>query len=397
MGLPRREFLASWKGGSGRTSIATLVGARGREAFEAAGGAGAFEPDPGGTAVGPIRLASNENPLGPGPAAIAALTGEFPQVMRYPFNSRRADSDLKAQIARVFSVKPENVVLGAGSGELLRNASRAFTTPTAHLVTASPTFATCEETCRQVGHPVRAVALDGRQRLDLDAMAAAATGAGLVFLCNPNNPSGTVHGAPAVSDFVARVKKASPDTAILIDEAYHEYVTDPAYATATPLALEYPGVFITRTFSKAYGMAGLRIGYAIGRPETMKALGRYSLPYNANVLAIAAATATFEDTAHLAEERARNTAVRTFTTDYFTRAGFKPTESQTNFVFVDLGRPARAFRDACAQHQVLIGRDFPPLHQTHSRISLGTMEEMTRATEVFGKVLGAPTTSASRG
>jgi histidinol-phosphate aminotransferase len=395
MALSRRALFAPFHSGA-RERLAAVVGARGREAFEAAGGdSSELQAGAGGTT--PIRLSSNENPLGPGRAAIAALSGEFPQVMRYPFNSRRADSDLKAQLAGMLDVKPEQVVLGAGSGEILRNASRAFTSPTAHLVAASPTFATSEETCRSIGHPVRSVPVDARMRLDLDAMAAASAGAGLVFLCNPNNPTGTVHGARAIADFVAKVKRASPGTAILIDEAYHDYITSPDYATALPLAREYPGVFITRTFSKAYGMAGLRLGYAIGQAETMKALGRYSLTFNANVLAIAAAMASLSDAAHIAEERVRNTAARRFTMDFFTKAGFPPAESDTNFIFVNLGRPAKAFREACATHGVLIGRDFKPLEQTHSRISVGTMDEMRQAVDVFAKVLGTTSTSASRG
>src|SRR5439155_25373261 len=119
------------------------------------------------------------------------------------------------------------------------------------------------------GHPVREVKVDSNFRLDVEGMIDAAKDAGLVFFNNPNNPTATVHGARTVTDFVERVRKASPDTGILIDEAYHDYVTDPSYQTAVPLALETPNVFVARTFSKAYGMAGMRIGYGIGRAETM--------------------------------------------------------------------------------------------------------------------------------
>ena len=139
---------------------------------------------------------------------------------------------------------------------------RAFTSPTKPLATAWPTFENPRDTARKIGTEVRAVDLDRNLRIDIDKLVEASKGAGLVFFCNPNNPTATVHGASAVADFVKRVRAASPDTVILIDEAYHDYVTDPSYKTAMDIAKSTPKVFVTRTFSKAYGMAGLRVGYA---------------------------------------------------------------------------------------------------------------------------------------
>ena len=130
-------------------------------------------------------------------------------------------------------------------------------------------------------------------------IAAVERGAGLVFFNNPNNPTATVHGAKTVDGLRRARPDGSPDTVILIDEAYHEYVTDPSYQTAIPLALATPNVFVARTFSKAYGMAGMRIGYAIGRPDTIKPLARCKMPYNVSVFGIAAAIAALNDpTAH---------------------------------------------------------------------------------------------------
>src|SRR5205085_1757891 len=166
-------------------------------------------------------------------------------------------------------------------------------------------------------------------RLDVEPMIAAASkGIGLVFFNNPNNPTATVHGAKTVTDMVERIRKASPDTVILIDEAYHDYVTDPSYQSAVPLALETPNVFVARTFSKAYGMAGMRIGYAIGRADTVKALARLKMPYNVSVLGITAAIASLGDQKHIDEERARNTEVRAYTVKALQDIGGKPTESQ---------------------------------------------------------------------
>jgi histidinol-phosphate aminotransferase len=134
-------------------------------------------------------------------------------------------------------------------------------------------------------------------------------------------------------------------------------------------------------------MAGMRVGYAIGHPDTIKRLA-WEGPNALNVAGIVAATASIKDEMRLDREKARNTEARRFTIDWFTRAGFSSTDSQTNFVFVDIKRPAKAFRDACREQGVLVARDFPPFEKSHVRISIGTLAEMKSATEVFGKVLG---------
>jgi histidinol-phosphate aminotransferase len=227
-------------------------------------------------------------------------------------------------------------------------------------------------------------------------MITVARGAGLIFLNNPNNPTATVHGAKAIADFVERVRRISPDTVILIDEAYHEYVTDPEYQTAIPLALSTPNVFVARTFSKAYGMAGMRIGYAIGALDTVKPLARVKMPYNISVFGIAASIAALNDTKHLEAERARNTEVRSMTVKAFEELGCKATASNCNFIFVDVGQPASAFRAACARQGVNVGRDFPPFEHSHARVSIGTMDEMKRAVSVFREVL-RPVAPAANG
>jgi histidinol-phosphate aminotransferase len=344
-----------------------------------------------------IRISSNENPLGPGKLALDAILGKFPEAGRYPFNSTPADADLVGAIAAKFEIKSENIVLGAGSQEILKSAMRAWVTPTKSLVTALPTFENCTGYAKRYKLPITEVKVDSAMRLDVDGMIAAASkgDCGLVFFNNPNNPTATVHGAKTVTDMVERIRKASPDTVILIDEAYHHYVTDPSYQSAIPLALSTPNVFVARTFSKAYGMAGLRVGYAIGMPDTVKKLAQLKMPYNVSVFGVAAAIAALGDAPHIDEERRRNTAVREFTVKALLEMGAKPSESQGNFLFVDIGRPAKDFREACAKSGVMVGRDFPPFEKTHCRISIGTMEEMQKATEVFRAVLKTPMTTAS--
>jgi histidinol-phosphate aminotransferase len=377
------------------------IAARGREAFEyeeaqaAQGGPVPTRPalPPG---VKAIRISSNENPLGPGKAALDAILRKFPEAGRYPFNSTPADSALVSAIATKFGAQHENVVLGAGSQAILKSAVRAFTSPTRGLVTAAPSFENCPQFAKKLGHPVTEIKVDAALRLDLDAMAAAANGAGLVFLNNPNNPTATVHGSKAVTDFVQKIRAASPDTVILIDEAYHDYVTDPSYESAIPLALQTPNVFVARTFSKAYGMAGLRIGYAVGLAATVKPMAQLKMPYNVSVFGVAAALAALADTKHIEAERARNADVRAFTVKALDDLGCTSSDSQGNFLFVETGRPADAFRDACAAQGIMVGRPFPPLEKTHARISLGTMEEMKKATVVFRSVLRPVTTTAGK-
>ena len=292
------------------------------------------------------------------------IVGKFPEAGRYPFNAREQEPVLVKALGDKFGVGSDQIVLGPGSGEILTNAVRAFTSPTRPLATPWPTFENPRDTARKIGTEVRAIDLDRNLRLDIDKLVEASKGAGLVFFCNPNNPTATVHGAPAVADFVKRVRAASPDTVILIDEAYHDYVTDPAYKTAMDIAKSTPKVFVTRTFSKAYGMAGLRVGYAVGDKEVIHTLKQYRMPYAVSLPAIAAAVTALGNQAHIDQEARRNTSVKAFTVKAFEQMGFKATDSQTNFIFVNINRPAAAFRDACREAGVMVGRDFPPYEKT---------------------------------
>jgi len=263
----------------------------------------------------------------------------------------------------------------------------AFTSPQKPLVVAAPTFEDPERTARALGYPVRAVPVDSELRLNLARMADEADGAGLVFLCNPNNPTGTVHGASAVADFIRAVHRRSPETMILVDEAYHEYVADPAYQTAVGLALENPRVIVSRTFSKVFGMAGLRLGYGVGQKAALDRLRLYRLANNVNVLAAAAGVATLGDRERVDREVRLNAEARAFTRKAFLDWGYTCPPSETNFIFVDIRRDARDFQEACRKLDVLVGRPFPPL-TNYARISIGTMDEMRQAVEVFRRVLG---------
>ncbi len=389
MSVSRRSFFHTMGAGSAVLSADFLIG-RGREAmaFEAE----AFQPPDDG---GFIRIDSNENARGPGRSALDALrNGISARVGRgYPPDYV---GDLSATIASTYGVERNGVIVATGSGPILEAATRAYCTMDKPLVTAAPTFTTCEQTARRMGVPVKVVPVDRSLSLDVDAMATAAKGAGLVFFCNPNNPTGTAHSAATVEKFIRGVKQASPGTTILIDEAYIDYVHDAAVKTAAPLAKELPGVLIARSYSKAHGMAGLRLGYAVGQPETMQTISRAWGLGSINTLTAAAGIASLRDVKHMDEERAENARVRDFTLQAFRDLGFEGTNAHTNCVFVDIKRPAKDFREACAAQKVRVGRDFPPFEKSHTRISLGTMDEMKLAVAVFKRVLTASTSSPAR-
>jgi histidinol-phosphate aminotransferase len=378
MAVSRRAFVGSLALGSVAVLSGTAVNARGREA--SAGDA----TDAQLAAVPGVRLDSNENPYGPAPAALDAIRSAFGEASRYP---RSPASQLTAALARLHGVQEDNIVVGAGSGEILRMSAYGFTSPTRPLVQGLPTFEDPGRSAELIGTPVRAVPVGRDLRLDLAGMASQVDGAGLVFLCNPNNPTATAHPARAVADFVARVNKISPATTILVDEAYHHFVDDPGYQSAIPLAMENPRVIVCRTFSKIYGMAGLRIGYAIGQSEPMKALRRYRLANSVNVLGAAAALASLPLTAHVDREKQRNRDARELTRKAFASWGYPSVPSETNFVMIDIRRDAAEFQKACRGAGILVGRVFAPL-TTHTRISIGTEAEMRQAIDVFRKVLG---------
>ena len=387
MPLSRRSFVASLgAGGAGVLALPALpaVSWRGRESLFAFQGVEDRKADRRLAArPGMIRIDSNENPVGPGERAIAAIQRAFGHSNRYPVLEEDA---FVAAIATKQGVKAEQIKLGCGSGELLRAAVHAFTSADKALVFPNPSFEAPADFAKFLGHQVRMVPVDKTLALDLSAMVDASRGAGLVYFCNPNNPTATVHGLPAVTQFVEQLGRVSPETTVLLDEAYFEYVDEPSYGTAIPLAIANPRVIVMRTFSKVMGMAGLRVGYAIAQKETIAKLSSWIMGSNVSQLSLAAATAAIDDTVHVAAEVRRNKAVRAYTRKYFADAGFEMSMGQANFMMVDVRRDAKAFKSECLKKGVAIGRPFPPL-TTHARITFGTMPEMRKALQVFRTTL----------
>jgi histidinol-phosphate aminotransferase len=386
MSLSRRRFVQTV--GAGAAGL--WVAGRGREAglFDLSERAFAAE-------TSPIILASNENPLGTPKAVLDAVRAGFGEIGRYQFATAAEIVDM---IAKDKGVKPENVLLGSGSTQILRSTTHVFCSKTAPLVAPIPAYEECAGYAALMGYPVRTVSLTKPPELKMDvgAMLTAAKGGGMVFFCNPNNPVATAVDGKTARQFVADLNRTSPETYVLMDEAYFEYATMPGYETMIPLAIENPKVVVARTFSKCFGMAGLRMGYAIGHKDTIKKLSDWDAMGAVNVLGLSAARAALHlDKSYLTNEKARNNAAREFTQKWFRDRGYTPTDSQTNFMFVDIKRPAKGFRDSCAKEGILVGRDFPPYEKTHCRISVGTMEEMQKAVKVFEKALAQPVQTAA--
>ena len=386
MSVSRRSFVRTL--GLGTTALSTsFVTGRAVDAAAFGGAAAAAESSE------IVRLSNNENNRGPGAKALEAVHSALGRR-----NGRGYPPDyvneLTDTIAAMWSVNRTSVIVGTGSGPILEGSVRAFCAADKALVTAAPTYATAENMAKRMGAPVKAIGVDRTSmQLDLNAMAEAAKGAGLIYICNPNNPTGAAHTAANIEQFVRRVKQESPSTAILIDEAYIDYAHDPAIKTAKPLAMELPGVFITRSFSKAHGMAGLRLGYAIGQEATVQAIPKVWQLGSLNTLTAAAGIASLKDTQHIADEVAENARVREFTIKSFRDLGYTVIDSHANCIFVDVKGSAPAFRDACLAQKVQVGRDFPPYEKTHTRITLGTMDEMRQAVMVFRGALTAKATA----
>ncbi len=329
-----------------------------------------------------VKLASNENALGPSPLALQALRGALPGIHRYPDGSGYR---LSRALANHWDVSPDAVILGNGSNELLELAGRCFLMPGDEAVYAEQAFIVYDMVAQVTGATKISVPLRDFTH-DLDAMRRAiAPRTKLVFVGNPNNPTGTAVSARALEAFLESVP---PDVLVILDEAYYEYLPP----ELTPDALQFVRagrlVLVLRTFSKIYGLAGLRIGYGIGPAPLIALLNRAREPFNTNSLAQVAATAALRDEQHVANTRAITETGRKYLTEQCRALGLAVVPSVANFLLVDVGRPGPATADALLRHGVIVrpmaGYGFP----THLRISVGTPPENGRCIAALRAVLG---------
>lgn len=323
-------------------------------------------PQPGG----PILLNSNENAYGPFPS-VMAMGNPFREANRYP--DRRMDV-LSEKLAALNKVSTDRLVTGCGSSEILRMAACAFTGPGRRLVMAAPTFESIGGYAEVLHAEVVRVPLAANFTHDLGAMLkAAGNDAGLVYICNPNNPTGNLTPRKDLEDFIGRLPR---NTMVLMDEAYHDFVgATPDYVSFIERPIDDDRVVTARTFSKIYGLAGMRLGYAVGAKGAIRQMSAHRLTDPLNTLVIRCAMVSLDDAAGHQQARQRNAADR----DEFLRqvAACKLTAipSAANFVMIHTGKPVRSVIDHFRRNGVSIGRPFPPL-DTYARISLGKPEEM---------------------
>lgn len=325
-----------------------------------------------------VKLASNENPLGPSPAAVAAAQSALPGIARYPDGNGFA---LKAALAQRHGVAMNQLTLGNGSNDVLELVARAFLTTEHEALFSAHAFAVYPIVTRAVGAAARiAPATNGSNGPafghDLDAMRRLVGPATrVVFIANPNNPTGTRLTADALRTFIADL----PDQVIVVlDEAYFEYAHLPQETDAIDWIDEFPNLVVTRTFSKAYGLAGLRVGYSVSRPEVSDLLNRVRQPFNVNLVAEAAALAALDDGEHLERSVAMNRAGMVWLTEAFTRLGLAFIPSAGNFVCVDVGRPAEAVNKALLQSGVIVRPVANYGLPHHLRVTVGTARENER-------------------
>lgn len=328
-----------------------------------------------------VKLASNENPLGPNPRVLEAIAAELPELSRYPDGS---GFQLKAKLAERFGLKPEQITLGNGSNDIIDLVARCWLAPGRNAVFSAHAFAAYPICTQAVGAESRVVpAID--YGYDLNGMLDAIDDqTGVVFIANPNNPTGTWIGPQALETFLDRVPA---HVLVVLDEAYIEFAEDGELPNGLDYLDRYPNLLVSRTLCKAYGLAGLRVGYAASSPCIADVLNRVRQPFNVNSLALVAACVALDDEQYLAEGRRVNRAGMAQLEKGLGELGLKWIPSRGNFLAVDLGRDATEINAGLLRQGVIVrpiaGYDMP----TFLRVSIGTEAENARFLEALRIVL----------
>jgi histidinol-phosphate aminotransferase len=327
-----------------------------------------------------VRLSSNENPYGPSPAALKAMADSFGLAWRYP--DEYADL-LIEELAKLHGVSSEQILVGDGSGEILKLCAAAFTRKEKKIVVANPTFEAIARHAGTANAEVAKINLTSDYRHDLPRMLAAAGDAGLVYICNPNNPTASITPKGDISAFLAKLPR---QTIVLLDEAYHHYVETSEYESVIPLVKDFPNLIVARTFSKIYGMAGLRCGYCVTRPENLTRMRAHQIFDSVNIMALVAALAGVKDTMHVATGRRMNGEVKQYVYAQLDKLGFQYIPSHANFMMIDLRREVRPVIASLEKRNVQVGRFFPPL-PNFMRVTIGTKPQMEGFLAAFREVM----------
>ena len=324
-----------------------------------------------------VRLDRNESAYGPSEKAKVAFQEALVEVNRYPGEEFE---NLRAGVAADHGVARDNVTLGCGSTEIMRMAAEAYLGRGKSLVTASPTFDFIADAARLVGAEVRNVPLTRDYAHDLEGMLARTDATtGLIYICNPNNPTGTLTPKSELETFLGKVPSG---VAVLVDEAYHDYVAPTStYASWAARAAANPRLIVTRTFSKVYGLAGLRVGYAISSAETAKRLAARRLPMDVSNVAARVALEALSDTAYMKKIATANANDRQEFFNQVNARMLRCLDSQTNFVLMRTGSSGKEAVEMLRNRGVLVSAGYPGFEK-HIRVSLGSREDM----EAFWRV-----------
>ncbi len=318
-----------------------------------------------------IKLASNENPFGPSPRAVAAIRAALGSLARYPDGG---GFSLKQALAAKLGVQPGNLTLGNGSNDVLELCARAFASPGDEVIYSQHSFAVYPIAVQSVGAKGVEVPAS-RYAHDLDAIARAITPrTRLIYLANPNNPTGTWFNRAALESFLAAVPQ---HIVVVLDEAYFEYATDADFPNGIACLPRHANLVVTRTFSKAYGLAGLRIGYALSSATIADWLNRVRQPFNVNSLALVAAEAALADDEFVARTRASNQAGMRLLEGGFTKLGLKYMPSAANFICVEVG-DAKTIYERLLRHGVIVRPVESYGLPRHLRVTVGTPDENLR-------------------
>ena len=331
------------------------------------------------TSTGVVRLSSNENPYGASPKALKAMKDSFGLSCRYPdvHNDELIDA-----LSKLNGVNRDQIVLGDGSSEILKLCAETFTGPTrGNLVAADPTFEALLNYASIDGAEVVKVPLTSSFSHDLAKMGAAAKD-GLIYICNPNNPTASITPKNELREFIGKTPR---QTMILVDEAYFHYADSPDYESVTPMVKDHPNLIVARTFSKIYGMAGLRCGYCVAQHETIERIRPHQMWDSVNCMALAAAVASLNDPDQVTNGKRLNSEAKTFVTAEIEKMGYKQIPSQANFVMFDVKRPVVPLIKALKERNVQVGRLFPAL-PNHMRLTIGKKSEMEVFLSTFRQV-----------
>jgi histidinol-phosphate aminotransferase len=330
---------------------------------------------------GVVRLSANENPYGPSPKALQAITDSFELTCRYPDEHNNLLID---KLAALNGVNHDQILLGDGSGEILKLCAETFTgTQNGKLVAADPTFEAILNNASANGAEVVKIPLISTTFAhDLAKMLSAAKG-GLIYVCNPNNPTASITPREELGEFIAKTPR---ETMVLVDEAYFHYADSPDYESVIPFVKEHPNLIVSRTFSKIYGMAGLRCGYCVGQKKTIERMRRNQMWDSVNCMALAAATASLDDPDHVPSGQRLNREAKAFTTSELDKMDYKQIPSQANFIMFDCKRPVLPLITAMKERNVHVGRLFPAL-PNHMRLTIGKKSEMETFLTAFREVI----------